>query len=75
MYDSGPTAEEGGSGYGKQRAQKGIKFVSFPPILTIQLKRFVFDMTTFETIKLNSSFEFPDVLDLTEFLPTEAERA
>lgn len=27
-------------------------------------------MTTFETVKLNSAFEFPDVLDLSEFVST-----
>ena len=29
--------------YGKQKAKKGIKFISFPPVLFLQLKRFEYN--------------------------------
>jgi len=32
-----------------------------------QLQRIVFDFDTFQNTKINSRFEFPNVLDLTEF--------
>ncbi|CAK0833095.1 unnamed protein product, partial [Prorocentrum cordatum] len=31
-------------GHGKQRAKKGIRFLTFPPVLNLQLKRFHFDL-------------------------------
>jgi len=34
-------------------AHKGLKFVSFPYLLTLQLKRFDFDYNTMHRIKLN----------------------
>lgn len=56
-------------GYGKQRAKKGIRFVQFPPVLNLQLKRFHFDMERMDMVKLNSRFEFPRRLDLSQFAP------
>ncbi|CAE7220777.1 UBP12 [Symbiodinium pilosum] len=56
-------------GYGKQRAKKGIRFVQFPPVLNLQLKRFHFDMERMDMVKLNSRFEFPRRLDLSKFAP------
>jgi ubiquitin C-terminal hydrolase len=38
-----------------------------PPILLLQLRRFDFDYTTFNRIKINSRFEFPWVLDMTPY--------
>ena len=55
----------------KQRAMKGIKFESFPPILTLQLKRFQFDIQAMDMVKLNQNFGFPEKLDIAEFLPEE----
>lgn len=37
QYDAGPEHK-------KQDAEKGVKFMQFPPVLTIHLKRFDFDM-------------------------------
>ncbi len=68
LYD----ASEGGFTE-KQKAEKGIKFVSFPPVLTLQLKRFQFDIQHMDMVKLNSFFEFPDELDVTEFLSSTKE--
>ncbi|CAJ1426372.1 unnamed protein product [Effrenium voratum] len=56
-------------GHGKQRAKKGIRFVTFPPVLNLQLKRFHFDMERMDMVKLNSRFEFPRRLDLSQFAP------
>lgn len=38
--------------HGKQDAEKGVSFVSFPPVLNLQLKRFDFDMTTGDMVKV-----------------------
>eukprot|EP00927_Polykrikos_kofoidii_P048381 TRINITY_DN4266_c0_g1_i1.p1 TRINITY_DN4266_c0_g1~~TRINITY_DN4266_c0_g1_i1.p1 ORF type:complete len:1211 (-),score=249.41 TRINITY_DN4266_c0_g1_i1:146-3778(-) len=54
-------------GHGKQRARKGIRFLTFPPVLNLQLKRFHFDLEKMEMVKLNSRFEFPRRLDLSPF--------
>ncbi|OLP80383.1 Ubiquitin carboxyl-terminal hydrolase 12 [Symbiodinium microadriaticum] len=56
-------------GYGKQRAKKGIRFLRFPPVLNLQLKRFHFDLEKMDMVKLNSRFEFPHKLDLSPFMP------
>jgi len=56
-------------GFGKQRAKKGIRFLSFPPVLNLQLKRFHFDLEKMDMVKLNSRFEFHRRLDLSAFAP------
>ena len=55
-------------GYGKQDANKGVRFLSFPPVLHLHLKRFEYDMQTDETIKLNDRYEFPLSLNLNAYL-------
>ncbi|CAL1532778.1 unnamed protein product [Lymnaea stagnalis] len=52
----------------KCNAHKGFKFVSFPYLLTLQLKRFDFDYATMHRIKLNDKITFPDVLHLNQFI-------
>ena len=37
QYDAGPE-------FGKQDAEKGVIFTKFPPVLTVHLKRFDFDL-------------------------------
>jgi ubiquitin carboxyl-terminal hydrolase 7 len=56
-------------GHGKQRAKKGIRFITFPPVLNLQLKRFHFDLEKMDMVKLNTRFEFHRKLDLTSFAP------
>eukprot|EP00440_Ansanella_granifera_P045560 gb/GFBE01049357.1/.p1 GENE.gb/GFBE01049357.1/~~gb/GFBE01049357.1/.p1 ORF type:complete len:1302 (+),score=337.04 gb/GFBE01049357.1/:1-3906(+) len=56
-------------GHGKQRAKKGIRFLRFPPVLNLQLKRFHFDLEKLDMVKLNTRFEFPRKLDLSSFAP------
>ncbi|BFZ09544.1 hypothetical protein BsWGS_12583 [Bradybaena similaris] len=52
----------------KCNAHKGLKFVTFPYLLTLQLKRFDFDYSTMHRIKLNDKMTFPEVLDLNMFI-------
>ncbi|XP_045165164.2 ubiquitin carboxyl-terminal hydrolase 48-like [Mercenaria mercenaria] len=54
---------------GKQDATRAIELKSLPPVLNLQLLRFVFDVKTGSKKKLNSCIQFPDVLDMTENLP------
>ena len=49
-------------------ALKGIAFRSFPRLLTLHLKRFVFDYATMRRRKLNDVLRFGETLDVREFL-------
>jgi ubiquitin carboxyl-terminal hydrolase 7 len=58
--------------FGLQDAKKGCRFLKFPPILQLQLKRFEFDLHTGAMVKVNDKFEFPTTLDVTPYLsPSE----
>ncbi|XP_056463354.1 ubiquitin carboxyl-terminal hydrolase 47 isoform X2 [Gadus chalcogrammus] len=54
-------------------ARKGLRFLHFPYLLTLQLKRFDFDYTTMHRIKLNDRMTFPDELDMSPFMDVEDE--
>lgn len=54
--------------YGMQEAEKGVIFKSFPPVLHLQLLRFHYDPATDMNIKINDRYEFPEKLELDEFL-------
>lgn len=45
MYDAGD--------FGMQKAEKGVKFVSFPPVLHLQLMRFQYDPQLDTNVKIN----------------------
>ncbi len=60
-YDAGPEL-------GKQKARKGMKFLLFPPVLTIHLKRFEYNTKTHAMVKVNDRFEFPFKLDISKYL-------
>eukprot|EP00767_Chilomastix_cuspidata_P001634 gnl/Chilomastix_cuspidata/176.p1 GENE.gnl/Chilomastix_cuspidata/176~~gnl/Chilomastix_cuspidata/176.p1 ORF type:complete len:1541 (+),score=426.79 gnl/Chilomastix_cuspidata/176:32-4624(+) len=49
-------------------ALKGAQFHAFPPLLTIQLRRFDLCYTTFQTIKKNDLCTFPLFLQTREFI-------
>ncbi|CAG0917184.1 unnamed protein product [Notodromas monacha] len=49
-------------------AHKGLKFKSFPYLLTIQMKRFEFDYSLMHRIKVNDRVSFPEVWDLHSFV-------
>ncbi|KAL4227011.1 CDC5 cell division cycle 5-like protein [Mactra antiquata] len=55
----------------KQDATRAIELKSLPPVLNLQLLRFVFDIKTGCKKKLNSCIQFPDVLDMTEYTPNK----
>jgi len=52
----------------KVDAMKGLKFTKFPYLLTLQLKRFEFDLTDMRRIKLDDRVTFPLELDMDSFL-------
>lgn len=54
--------------YGLQEAEKGIFFSALPPVLHLHLLRFQYDPMTDQNIKINDRFEFPEKLNLEEFL-------
>ncbi|KAK0135371.1 Ubiquitin carboxyl-terminal hydrolase 47 [Merluccius polli] len=56
-------------------ARKGLRFLHFPYLLTLQLKRFDFDYTTMHRIKLNDRMTFPDELDMSPFIDVEDEKS
>lgn len=39
--------------FAPQEAEKGVKFLTFPPILHLQLMRFMYDPQTDQNIKIN----------------------
>lgn len=46
--------------YGLQPAEKGVKFISFPPVLHLQLMRFQYDAAQDANVKINDRcFFFP----------------
>ena len=61
-------------GFGLQDAKKGVTFMSFPPVLHLQLKRFEYDFQRDIMVKINDRFEFPLSIDLSEFLSKDAKR-
>lgn len=56
----------------KVDAKKGLKLVTVPYLLMLQLKRFDFDYETMQRIKLNDRVEFPLTLDMNPFLDDPA---
>lgn len=56
----------------KQDATRAIELKSLPPVLNLQLLRFVFDVKTGSKKKLNSCIQFPDVLDMRPYLPGDS---
>ena len=51
----------------KVNAWKGLKFKTFPPLLTLQLKRFDLNYQTMQRIKLNDYVSFPVILNMNEY--------
>ncbi|XP_069479744.1 ubiquitin carboxyl-terminal hydrolase 47 isoform X2 [Ambystoma mexicanum] len=56
-------------------ARKGLRFLHFPYLLTLQLKRFDFDYTSMHRIKLNDRMTFPEELDMSPFIDIEDEKS
>ena len=60
--------------YGKQKAKKGIKFIYFPPVLLLQLKRFEYNSKKDIMVKINDYFEYYDEIELSKYLDPSAEK-
>lgn len=54
--------------HGLQEAEKGVSFLSFPPVLHLHLLRFMYDPMADAYVKINDRFEFPERLNLDKFL-------
>lgn len=54
--------------HGRQDAKKGVRFLQFPPVLTIHLKRFEYDMATGNMVKVNDRFIFPKEMNIDQYL-------
>jgi ubiquitin carboxyl-terminal hydrolase 48 len=52
----------------KQDATRCVRLSNLPPVLNLQLNRFIFDMQTGRKKKLNSFVQFPEVLDMSSYL-------
>ena len=52
----------------KQDATRCVRLAELPPVLNLQLNRFIFDMQTGRKKKLNSFVQFPEVLNMSEYL-------
>ena len=51
-----------------QDATRCVRLKELPPVLNLQLNRFIFDMQTGNKKKLNSQVQFPEELDMSRFL-------
>ncbi len=65
QYDAGPE-------FGKQDARKGVIFTKLPPVLTIHLKRFDFDVKHMCYRKIHDIFAFSTWTNLDEFIAADA---
>lgn len=61
-------------GYGPQPARKGTRFLNLPPVLQFHLKRFQFDLASFEMVKVNDVFEFPESISFAKWCPNAKSR-
>lgn len=52
----------------KFAAEKGVEYSGFPKLLLFNCNRFVFDLNTFQRVKVNDRFEFPVELDMSRFV-------
>lgn len=59
---------DAGEEHGRQDAKKGVRFLQFPPVLTIHLKRFEYDMATGNMVKVNDRFMFPKEMNIDQYL-------
>ena len=55
----------------KRDAKRCVRLCKLPPVLNLQLNRFIFDMQTGRKKKLNSFVQFPEVLEMASYLRQE----
>jgi len=53
--------------HGKQKAKKFLKFLNFPPVLILQLKRFEYNPRKDSMDKINDFFQFYDEINLSPY--------
>ena len=71
----GDNKYDAGEPYKLQDARKGIIFESFPPVLHLQLIRFEYDINRNAMMKVNDRHEFPEEIDLSPYLSSDADRS
>ena len=54
--------------YGKQKAKKRIKFIKFPPVLILQLKRIEYNSRKEIMVKINDHYEYYDEINLSKYI-------
>ena len=54
--------------YGKQKAKKRIKFLNFPPVLILQLKRIEYNSRKEIMVKINDHYEYYDEINLSKYI-------
>ncbi|XP_554912.2 ubiquitin carboxyl-terminal hydrolase 7 isoform X1 [Anopheles gambiae] len=59
--------------HGLQKAEKGILFMKFPPVLHLHLMRFQYDPISDNSVKFNDRFEFDEKINLDPFLESHEE--
>lgn len=58
--------------FGKQDARKGIRFVNFPKILMLHLKRFEFDLQILQNVKILTEYKFEEEIDVSRYLSSDS---
>ncbi|KAK2706445.1 hypothetical protein QYM36_016478 [Artemia franciscana] len=56
-----------------QNAVRRIRLVELPPILNFQVIRFVYDRNAGHKKKVHTSFQFPETVDMTDFLESSSD--
>ncbi|OHT02867.1 hypothetical protein TRFO_06908 [Tritrichomonas foetus] len=59
--------------FGLQDAEMGLEFMEFPRVLYLHLKRFEIDPILNRSIKINSSFQFYNQINLSKYLAKDAD--
>eukprot|EP01089_Gocevia_fonbrunei_P015224 TRINITY_DN4383_c0_g1_i1.p1 TRINITY_DN4383_c0_g1~~TRINITY_DN4383_c0_g1_i1.p1 ORF type:complete len:253 (+),score=51.27 TRINITY_DN4383_c0_g1_i1:33-761(+) len=59
--------------HGLQPAKKGCNFQTLPPVLEFHLKRFIYDPMTDKNCKVNDRYEYPNSIDMRNFLHKDSE--
>jgi hypothetical protein len=62
-------------GHGLQDARKGVRFLKFPPVLTLHLRRFEYDPYRDDMVKVNDRYVFPETVDLDSYLDESVREA
>lgn len=60
--------------HGLQDAEKGVVFISFPPVLHLHLMRFQYDPALDLSVKYNERFEFNEHINLDDYLHEKNEQ-